>query len=235
MANDTQKFDKDGVMQSMENIGNTFTSIGDVYTKANTSMTTALSSPDQAMWGDGADKLLAAWDANSAILDDFMKTFENWSAMVSATINKFGNLETETYLVEDAAMDDIATVAKEYKSSWLKTDAAKKAYIGGDYTKTDENGTTYAIHKSLEDGLTKTYTDANGNTITELYSLSGAYIGKKVRNYSSYKKNDIKETLRLLELKKKKIELNDSNNSSEIEANNIKFVNVKYIKNNKNN
>ena len=62
-----------------------------------------------------------------------------------------------------------------------------------------------------------------------------AYIGKKVRNYSSYKKNDIKETIRLLELKKKKIELNDSNNSSEIEANNIKFVNVKYIKNNKNN
>ena len=78
-------------------------------------------------------------------------------------------------------------------------------------------------------------TDYDNKKINETKSGTLAYIGKKVRNYSSYKKNDIKETLRLLELKKKKIELNDSNNSSEIEANNIKFINVKYFKNNKNN
>ena len=78
-------------------------------------------------------------------------------------------------------------------------------------------------------------TDYDNKKINETKSGTLAYIGKKVRNYSSYKKNDIKETIRLLELKKKKIELNDSNNSSEIEANNIKFINVKYFKNNKNN
>ena len=78
-------------------------------------------------------------------------------------------------------------------------------------------------------------TDYDNKKINETKSGTLAYIGKKVRNYSNYKKNDIKESLRLLELKKKQIELNDSNNSSEIEANNIKFVNVKYIKNNKNN
>ena len=63
-----------------------------------------------------------------------------------------------------------------------------------------------------------------------------AYIGKKVRNYSNYKKNDIKEFPRLLELKKKQIPLNDSNNNSENEEpNNIKFINVKYFTNNPNN
>ena len=78
-------------------------------------------------------------------------------------------------------------------------------------------------------------TDYDNKKINETKSGTLAYIGKKVRNYSNYKKNDIKESLRLLELKKKQIELNDSNNSSEIEANNIKFINVKYFKNNKNN
>ena len=180
MANETQMFDKDGIISAMNTIGDNFSSIASTYTNASTSMTTALSSPDGAMWGEGADKLLAAWDANSPVLDEFMKTFENWSALISATVNKFGNLETETSLVKDTDIDNIAIVAEQYRSSWLKTDAAKKAYIGGSYTETDENGTVYTINKSLETGLTKTYTDANGSTITELYSLSGAYIGKKV-------------------------------------------------------
>ena len=62
-----------------------------------------------------------------------------------------------------------------------------------------------------------------------------AYIGKKVRNYSSYKKNDLKEFPRLLELKKKQKEKNESNNSSENEANNIKFIDVKCLKDKPNN
>ena len=90
-------------------------------------------------------------------------------------------------------------------------------------------------NKLLNENKRNEITDYDNKKINETKSGTLAYIGKKVRNYSTYKKNDIKETLRLLELKKKKNELNDSNNSSEIEANNIKFVNVKYIKNNKNN
>ena len=215
MANETQMFDKDGVISAMDSIGSHFSDIASNYTTASTEMTTALSSPDGAMWGEAADKLLSAWDANSPILDEFMKTFENWSALISATVNKFGNLETETALVDDDNIDNIAAVIGQYKSSWLKTDAAKKAYIGGSYTKTDEDGTVYTINKSLETGLTKTYTDANGSTITELYSLSGAYIGKKVVSKSggtSYynkenEKSDKDYTYESAEVKKAKKEL----------------------------
>ena len=79
-------------------------------------------------------------------------------------------------------------------------------------------------------------TEYDNKKINETKSGTLAYIGKKVRNYSNYKKNDIKEFPRLLELKKKQIPLNDSNNNSENEdANNIKFINVKYFTNNPNN
>lgn len=187
MAN-TQAFNKDGVIRAMENIGNKFSDVASAYTKASTEMTRALSSPDEAMWGEGADRLLSSWNNNAPIIDEFMKTFENWSALIAATINKFGNLETETALVDDASVKDLATISKEHRSTWFKTDAAKKAYKGGSYTETGEDGTTYTIHKSLADGLTKTYKDSNNNTITELYSLSGAYIGKKVVSSTGSKK-----------------------------------------------
>jgi len=78
-------------------------------------------------------------------------------------------------------------------------------------------------------------TDYDNKRINETKSGSLAYIGKKVRNYSNYKKNDLKEFPRLLELKKKQAVLNGSNNSSDIEANNIKFINVKYFKNEESN
>ena len=78
-------------------------------------------------------------------------------------------------------------------------------------------------------------TDYDNKKINETKSGTLAYIGKKVRNYSSYKKNDLKEFPRLLELKKKQKEKNESNNSSENEANNIKFIDVKCLKDKPNN
>ena len=73
-------------------------------------------------------------------------------------------------------------------------------------------------------------TDYDNKKIYETNSGTLAYIGKKVRNYSYYKKNDLKEFSRLLELKKKQGTLNESNNNSEVEANNIKFINIKCFK-----
>ncbi len=187
MANDTELFNKDGVIAAMNKMGDIFSNIAKTYNDTSVDITTALSSPNQAMWGSGADKLLSAWDSNAPLLDDFMNTFENWSALVTGTVNKFGNLETETALVKDLDIENIAKVAEQYRSSWFKTDAAKKTYIGGSYTMTGEDGTEYTINKSLENGLTKTYTDQNGNTIKEVYSLSGAYIGKKVTSSAGTK------------------------------------------------
>ena len=180
MASETQMFNKDGVIKALNEVGESFSDISEIYHDASTNITTSLSSPDEAMWGEGADKILSAWDANSPVLDEFMKTFENWSALVSGTVNKFGNLETETALVKDSDAEDLATIASQYKSSWFKTDAAKKAYKGGTYTEIGEDGTEYTVTKDLKNGITKTYTDKNGNKVTEVFSLGGAYIGKKV-------------------------------------------------------
>lgn len=73
--------------------------------------------------------------------------------------------------------------------------------------------------------------------INETNSDTLAYIGKKVRNYSSCKNNNIKAFPKMLQLQKKEIPINENDNSSENEADNLKFVNVKCIKNksNKNN
>ena len=134
---------------------------------------------------------------------------------------------------------------KDNLGKYIKNDIFENSFCNISQNKIDRNKRTCSMkkirnnlvvsNKLLNANKRNEITDFDNKKINETKSGTLAYIGKKVRNYSSYKKNDIKETLRLLELKKKKIELNDSNNSSEIEANNIKFVNVKYIKNNKNN
>ena len=59
-----------------------------------------------------------------------------------------------------------------------------------------------------------------------------AYIGKKVRNYTCYKKSDFKFYQKLYEEKKRKQTLcNDSSDDDANVANNIKFINIKCINN----
>ena len=121
MANDTELFNKDGVIAAMNKMGDIFSNIAKTYNDTSVDITTALSSPDQAMWGSGADKLLSAWDSNAPLLDDFMNTFENWSALVTGAVNKFGNLETETALVKDLDIengDKVLPKNEKYQYDW---------------------------------------------------------------------------------------------------------------------
>ena len=70
MANETQMFDKDGVITAMESVGGHFTDVGSAYSTANEAMSSKLSTPDGAMYGEAAQQILSAWDENSGTLDD---------------------------------------------------------------------------------------------------------------------------------------------------------------------
>ena len=75
-------------------------------------------------------------------------------------------------------------------------------------------------------------TEFDNKKINETKSGTLAYIGKKVRNYSCYKKSDFKFYQKLYEEKKRKQTLcNDSSDDDANVANNIKFINIKCINN----
>ena len=183
MANDTQMFDKDGVVSSMENVGTHFTNVSTAYSAADEQMTSLLTTPDGAMYGDGATKLLAAWDENSGTLEDFMGAFDNWSALVSGMANQFTNLEEGTYEIKQDSpftKSELADRARAFHTTALKTAAGMAGFNTAqeNYRKDhpelfeiDENGVQYRSFKALENGKiveTKIYKDKDGNEYAEV-------------------------------------------------------------------
>ena len=138
----------------------------------------------------------------------------------SDKINKLGN-----YSKNDIFEYSFGNLSQNRTNRHKRTCSMKKVRIN------------LVSNKILFENRRNEITDFDNKKINETKSGTLAYIGKKVRNYSYYKKNDIKEFPRLLELKKKQIDMNVSDNSSEKEVNNINFINVKYFKDkqNKNN
>ena len=134
---------------------------------------------------------------------------------------------------------------KDNLGKYIKNDIFENSFCNISQNKIDRNKRTCSMkkirnnlvvsNKLLNANKRNEITDFDNKKINETKSGTLAYIGKKVRNYSSYKKNDLKEFPRLLELKKKQKEKNESNNSSENEANNIKFIDVKCLKDKPNN
>lgn len=175
-SNETQMFDKDGVVSTMNAIGDSFQNVSTAYEKADSRMAEDLTTPDGAMYGEGATKILSAWDENSGTLKDFMATFENWAALVSGMANQFTNLEEGTYKVkQDVNINDIANKARSFHTTALKTEAGKTAFAAAqssyyakhkDSLSYDENGAAYTSIKKVENGRiidTKVYYDENGN------------------------------------------------------------------------
>ena len=175
-SNETQMFDKDGVVSTMNAIGDSFQNVSTAYEKADSRMAEDLTTPDGAMYGEGATKILSAWDENSGTLKDFMATFENWAALVSGMANQFTNLEEGTYKVkQNVNIDDIANKARSFHTTALKTEAGKTAFAAAqssyyenhkDSLSYDENGAAYTSIKKVENGRiidTKVYYDENGN------------------------------------------------------------------------
>ena len=178
--NDTQIFNKDEVSASMNKIGGMFEKISSVYTSTDQQMAAKLTTPDGAMYGAGATKILSAWDENSGTLDDFMNTFENWSAMVSGMANQFTNLQEGTYLVKDADVEKISASAVANRTTALKTTEGSSSYNAAqtnyrnnhkEFRDIDENGIHYQSFKQVENGRiveTKVFKDDNDNLYAEV-------------------------------------------------------------------
>lgn len=205
--NDTQIFNKDEVSASMNKIGGMFEKISSVYTSTDQQMAAQLTTPDGAMYGAGATKILSAWDENSGTLDDFMNTFENWSAMVSGMANQFTNLQEGTYLVKDADVEKISASAVANRTTALKTAEGSSSYNAAqtnyrnnhnEFRDIDENGIHYQSFKQVENGRiveTKVFKDDNDNLYAEVThwdNEKGEYVteyfeGGKLDGHGNYK------------------------------------------------
>ena len=173
-------FDADTVKGTIEGIGSEFQSLSSLIQSINSTVTTALGSPDNAMYGDAGNKVLATWDENCSTLNEFIKIYDSWSSMAVAIGNEYGNLQEGTAVVQDADKEAFQTIANANKSSWLKTEDAKTAYKGSTSTYIDASGVEHTETRNLTDGLVHSYKDENGNDVIEYSTLAGGLIGSSI-------------------------------------------------------
>ncbi len=180
--NDTELFSKDKVITAMNTMGDIFTTIAETYASTDSEMATQLTTADGAMYGAGATKLLSAWDENSGTLEDFMSTFDNWSALVSGMAAKFTNLEEGTYEVKglDDEYKKAVSAARAFHTTSLKTTAGAEAFNTAqqnyfaehpELTSLDENGIGYTSIKTLDHGKiveARVYTAEDGTQYAEV-------------------------------------------------------------------
>ena len=176
MGSKKEYFDRNGVQTAMNGIGDVFKDVGDAYKVADEKMITDLTTPDGAMYGEGATKFLAAWDENSGTLDDFIKTFDNWSSVVVQVNHHLTTFEGGIYKVNEGNdLGAVAGIARSLHTTALKTSGGIEAFNTAqekyrekhkNEISYDENGVPYESIKRIENGKiveTKFYKDENGN------------------------------------------------------------------------
>ena len=141
--------------------------------------------------------------------------------LMITSINKNNKLSFDNSLKKDLyeySIKDFSSQSKTNKNK--RTYSAKKVKIN-----LISNKYLYPYYYKKNEKMN----EYNNKLINETKSGILAYIGQKVRNYSNYKKKDVKEFQRLFELKKKSNENKNNNN------NNLKEVNIKVINKTKTN
>ena len=176
----TEVFDLETVKGVIGSIQEEFSTLSDTLQKVNTEVTTALGSPDKAVYGDAGDKILATWDENCSMLTSFMGIFDNWSNMVVSIAHEYGDLELGTAEVEADDIENFKTIANASKSNWLKTEDAFKAYKGSSVNYTNEDGLIITENKNLKDGIVKESILGSGNTNKEYYNLAKELLGTSI-------------------------------------------------------
>ena len=126
----TEVFDPSSVRKTMDNIKSEFDTLSTTLDSINKDVTTALGSPDKAIYGDAGDKILATWDENCSTLKNFIGIYDNWSNMTVAIATEYGELDTGTAKVEDADIEAFKSLSDANKTKWLNTKNAKNLYKG---------------------------------------------------------------------------------------------------------
>ena len=172
-------------------------------------------------------------DKNNQEFIDFIKYCRELKFEESPDYNYLRGLMIKSISKNNKVFDNLG--------SSTKNDSFEYSLNGLSSNKLNRNKRTCSVkrvkinlvsNKLLNANKRNEITDYDNKIINETKSGSLAYIGKKVRNYSSYKKSDFKNYQRLCDYnKKKQNSFNDSDISDEVAANNIKFISVKYINN----
>ncbi len=174
-------FDKSIVKATIKTLEDEFVSLAESLEKVNACITKGLGSPDQAVYGDAGNKILATWDENSSTLKNFISIFDNWSSTVAAIASEYAELDTGLAKIDGLDVDNFKTISNANKTTWLGTAAAAKSYAGSTSKYTDvATGTKYTETTNLKNGKMVQYVDSSGNKVKEYYDLSGKLIKKEI-------------------------------------------------------
>ena len=191
----TEIFNADTVKGTISDVEGQFGELSSIISEINGKVAEALGSPDRAMYGDAASRVLATWDENCSMLNEFMKIFDSWSSMVVSIANEYGNLQEGTAVVQAEDKQYFQDIANASRSTYLQTDAAKEAYQGSTSTYTDKDGIEHTITKNLTDGMVHTYKDSDGKEIIDYSTLAGTQIGSSIAGKLTQDDKEVKELL----------------------------------------
>ena len=181
----TEVFNPSKVKAVMSDIASEFDALSKLIETTNTLVTTALGSPDKAVYGDAGNKILATWDENCSTLSSFIKIYDNWSLMAVSIAREYAELDKGTARVKDADAEALKTVADANRTTWLKTPEGSKGYVGSTNSYINAQSGTKVTEKS---DLKNMRVVDRGNGLTEYYSLDGKLLGIK-RNGQYYDTN----------------------------------------------
>ena len=174
----TEVFNASQVKSVMSDIESEFSDLSSLIEETNSLVTSALGSPDKAVYGDAGNKILATWDENCSTLSSFINIFNNWSLVAVSVASEYGELDTGTAKVEGTDLEAFKAISGANKTTWLKTSEGASNYTGSKNSYMDPTtNNTVSEQSSLSNRREITYTDASGNKITEYYNLAGELIG----------------------------------------------------------
>jgi len=172
-------------------------------------------------------------DKNNSEFIDFLKYCRNLKFEEAPDYNYLRGLMTKCISKNNKINDIMGSKNDIFEHSLIIDTSLNKIYKNKKRTCSVKRVKINLVsNKLLNANKRNEITDLDNKIINETKSGTLAYIGKKVRNYSCYKKSDIKFYQKLYESKKKQTSFNDSSDDDDVNvANNLKFISIKYINN----
>ena len=173
-------------------------------------------------------------DKNNSEFIDFLKYCRNLKFEEAPDYNYLRGLMTKCISKNNKINDIMGSKNDIFEHSLIIDTSLNKIYKNKKRTCSVKRVKINLVsNKLLNANKRNEITDLDNKIINETKSGTLAYIGKKVRNYSCYKKSDLKFYQKLYESKKKQTSFNDSSDDDDdvSVANNLKFISIKYINN----
>ena len=170
----TEVFNASQVKSVISDVEAQFADLASVIEKSNSAITTALGSPDKAVYGDAGNKILATWDENCSTLNEFIKIFDNWSLMVTSIAKEYGELDSGTAKVDNVDLSSLKAISGANRTTYLSTDLGKSNYKGSksEYYDFNENA-KYVETNDLDKRRVVTKTDQSNNNTVEYEDMAG--------------------------------------------------------------